>query len=112
MAIASRLRHTIVISRWTEGATTSPRGHREDTWEDDDETVRGWIQPRTSRELTTDDVQGVAVSDALGFVEIGASFTARDYLIESGRIFQVVGPPRDAGGRGRHLETDLRQVFP
>jgi head-tail adaptor len=112
MPIASRFRHSITIHRWTAGVSTTPRGNRADTWVPDEDPIRGWIQPRTSREIETDEHTGVAISDALGFLPITATVTARDRLEESSRIFAIVGPPRDAAGRGKHLELDLRQVTP
>lgn len=112
MPISSRFRHTITISRWTEGLETNASGHRVDSFVDDPDTVRGWIQPRASREIETDEHAGVAISDALAFVDIAAVITARDRLKEGTSTYQVVGPPRDAAGRGKHLEIDLRLVLP
>jgi hypothetical protein len=112
MGIASRFRHDIVVSRWTEGTTTDSRGHRDDAWVDDDEPIRGWIQPRASREVETDETAGTALSDAIAYVGPNEVITDRDYLKEGSRVFEVVGPPRDAGGRGKHFEIDLLQVIP
>lgn len=111
MPIASRFRHTITISRWTEGGSTSARGRRNDTWVDDTETTLGNIQGRSGRELT-DETGNIAVTDAIGFLAIDTVISARDRIKMGGSTYQVVGPPRDAGGRGRHLELDLRLVIP
>ena len=112
MAIASRFRHAITVSRWTQGASTNSSGHRDDRYVDDGSPIRGWIQPRESLEIETGEDDGVAISDAIGFLPITATVSARDRLKESGRTFAIVGPPRDGGGRGKHLELDLRQVLP
>lgn len=112
MAITSRFRHTIVIHRWTQGGATDSRGTRNDTWEVDEDTVLGWIQPRRSREIGTDEGAPLAISDHLGFLPATAVVSGRDILQESARLFAIVGPARDAGGRGRHLELDLRLVSP
>jgi len=112
MGIASRFRHDIAIHRWTTGGSTDSRGQRNDTWEPDATSVRGWIQPRSSREVETGGGAGPAVSDALGFVDIAAVITARDILQESAHLYEVVGTPRDAAARGKHLEIDLVEVTP
>jgi hypothetical protein len=115
MALADRFRHDILVHRWTVGAATDSRGARNDTYEPDAGTIRGWIQPRSGLargEAAVLEGAPVAVSDALGFLPITAVVSDRDILEESGRLFDVVGPVRDAAGRGRHLELDLRQVFP
>jgi hypothetical protein len=36
----------------------------------------------------------------------------RDRIIGDGLTYEVVGPPVDAGGRGRHLELELLLVVP
>lgn len=112
MAIASRFRHTIVIHRWTAGGATDSRGARNDTWEPEPTTVRGWVQPRRGREIGTDEGAAVAISDSMAFLDISAVVSPRDILQEGDRLFAIVGPARDAGGRGRHLELDLRLVSP
>lgn len=111
MAIAARFRHSITISRWTGGASTDARGHRNDGWVDDDAPTRGNIQRRSSRELA-DENGNLEVSDAIGFLALTETVTGRDRLKLAGSTYAIVGGPRDAGGRGRHLELDLRVVVP
>lgn len=112
MSIASRFRHDIVIHRWTAGGATDSRGHRDDTWVPVVPPVRGWIQPRASREIQAAETAGVAVSDHLAFVDIRAVITAKDILQESEHLYDVIGQPRDAAARGKHLEISLREVTP
>jgi hypothetical protein len=111
MAIASRLRHDVVIRRWTAGTTTTGRGHKDPTYVDD-AAIKGNIQRRSSREVSTGESGGVATSDAIGFLPIGTTVTQKDRLVESGSVYGIVGPARDAGGRGRHLELDLEVIVP
>ena len=115
MAIADRFRHDILVHRWTVGGATDSRGARNDTYVPTPPTIRGWIQPRSSLargEAAVLEGAPVAISDTIAFLPIDAVVNDRDMLEESARLFEVVGPVRDAGGRGRHLELDLRQVFP
>jgi hypothetical protein len=115
MPIASRLRHTLTISRWTDTGATDSGGHKVGTYIDDADTVMGNVQDRASREVPTGELEGVAVSNAIGFLPIRAATTslkAPDRLLKSGLVYQLVGLPRDAGGRGRHLEADLVRVTP
>lgn len=111
MPIASRLRHAITVNRWTQGGTTDSRGRRDDSWIDDPDPIPGNIQRRSSRELV-DENGDAAISDAIGFLAIDAAVSSRDRLKEGSSTYLIVGPPRDAGGRGRHLELDLRLVVP
>lgn len=112
MAIAHRFRHAITISRWTLGATTDPRGRRNDSWVDDGSAIAGNVQRRASREVPTGEAGTVAISNAIGFLPIGTVVNDRDRLKVGASTYAIVGPPRDAGGRGRHLELDLRVVVP
>jgi hypothetical protein len=115
MPIAARLRHTLTISRWTDTGSKDNGGHAIVSYVDDDDTVMGNVQDRASREVPTGELKDVAVSNAIGFLPIAAAATslkAPDRLKKEGLIYQLVGLPRDAGGRGRHLEADLVRITP
>ncbi len=43
---------------------------------------------------------------------IGTAIAKDDYVQVGDALYEVVGPARDAGGRGRHLELDLLLVAP
>jgi hypothetical protein len=115
MPIDARFRHTLTISRWTTTGSTDSGGHAVRAYVDDADTIAGNVQERAAREVTTGELEGVALSDAIGFLPIVSSTTslkAPDRLKKSGLVYQLVGLPRDAGGRGRHLEADLVRVTP
>lgn len=114
MSIAARFRHTFVIEKFTEGATTQ-RGHKVVSYPDQG-TIKGLAQERKggSSEVTAPD-QGervIAIADI--FLPLDAAVTARDRLRRSdtGVRYELVGPLRDAGGRGRHLQVEARRVTP
>jgi hypothetical protein len=111
MSIASRLRHSLVVSRFTVGATADERGHRSQTWTDQP-AVAGWLQEVSSHEVNAPEFGGVAISDAIVFLAIGTVLTARDRIVFGAASYEVLGTPRDAGGRGRHLEAALRRLTP
>lgn len=113
MAIAARLRHDVVIHRFTAGSEDEidGRGNRTDTWVPA-AAIPGLVQRRASREIRGADPDGVGVSDAKAFLPIGTGVDGHDYLEAEGSVYEVIGPARDAGGRGRHLELDLLLVVP
>lgn len=113
MAIAARFRHEIVISRFGESGTPNARGNLTRGYVADADPVMGNVQERKAREVPTGELDGVALSDAIGFLPITTATTslqAPDRLLRASLIYELVGLPRDAGGRGRHLEADLRRV--
>jgi hypothetical protein len=115
MAIAARFRHELTIARFTDTGRTDAGGHKLRGYVADEATVGGNLQERTSREVSTGELSGVALSDAIAFlpiVEATLSLKAPDRLLRNGLTYELVGLPRDAGGRGRHLEADLRRVTP
>ena len=115
MAIAARLRHVLTISRFTEGGTVNARGNRTASYVDDAETILGNLQERAAREVPTGELAGVAISDAIAFLPISSTTStlrAPDRLRKASIVYELLGLPRDAGGRGRHLEADLRRVSP
>jgi hypothetical protein len=110
MAIAARFRHSLLISRFTESGTANARGNQPKSYVDDAESIRGNLQERAAREVPTGELAGVALSDAIAFLPIGTTISARDRLKKGALVYELLGLPRDAGGRGRHLEADLRRV--
>lgn len=115
MAIAQRFRHVLTLSRLTTTGAADGRGHRTSGYVDDETSINGNVQERRSREVATGQTEGVAISDAIAFLPIAAATTSlrpADRLKRGAAIYQLVGLPRDAGGRGRHLEVDLRRVTP
>ena len=115
MAIAARFRHELVVEVYTPGTTTDARGHTSTTatWVDGP-AFHGLIQERKAREIPTGDLAGVAISDATAFVPIGTAVRSVDRIrrLDTGARYAILGEPRDAGARGRHLELDARRLTP
>ena len=115
MAITARFRHTLTISRFTESGTANARGNLVKGYVDDAATIRGNLQERAAKEVPSGELAGVALSDAIAFLPINATASALrapDRLTKADLVYELIGLPRDAGGRGRHLEADLRRVSP
>ena len=118
MAIAARLRHRVTISRWTPGAPDDV-GHKEPTYVDDPEPTPANLQEvslRGAREVTGPDLDQVAIVDAIVFLPITTAIDGRDRLKGvspawiAGKAWSIIGQPRDAGGRGRHIEIDAQRI--
>ena len=112
MSIAARFRHELVISRYTESGTANARGNLVAGYVDDASPIRGNLQERKAIEVPTGELAGVALSDAIAFLPIATVLSARDRLKKGALVYELLGLPRDAGGRGRQLEADLRRVTP
>jgi hypothetical protein len=115
VSIAARFRHSLTISRFTESGTANARGNLTTGYVDDAEPIMGNLQERKAREVPTGELAGVALSDAIAFLPISAATSnlrAPDRLKKALLVYELLGLPRDAGGRGRHLEADLRRVSP
>lgn len=115
MPIAARFRHTLTISRWTPSGSSDSGGHAIAGYVDDADTLKGNLQERAARKVPSGELEGVALSNAIVFLPIVASTTslkAPDRLKKDGLVYQIIGLPRDAGGRGRHFEADLVRVTP
>ena len=115
MAIAARFRHALTISRFVESGSANARGNLVKGYADDAAPIMGNLQERKAREVPTGELSGVALSDAIAFLPITAAtgtLLAPDRLKKGSLVYELVGIPRDAGGRGRHLEADLRRVSP
>jgi hypothetical protein len=115
MAITARFRHTLTISRFIENGTANARGNLVKGYVDDTATIKGNLQERAAREVPSGELAGVALSDAIAFLPISATTStlrAPDRLKLGALVYELLGLPRDAGGRGRHLEADLRRVSP
>lgn len=113
MAIVARFRHSLVLSRFTESGVANARGNLTRSYVDDAEPIMGNLQERKAQEVATGELAGVALSDAVAFLPIDAatsSLAAPDRIKLGALVYEVLGLPRDAGGRGRHLEADLRRV--
>lgn len=111
MAIASRFRHSLVIGRFTAGSTRDSAGHRADTFVPQ-AAIMGNLQDRASVEIVAPEFEGVSFSNAIGFLPIGTVLSPRDRITFGAAVYEVLGMPRDAGGKGRHLEVDLRTTKP
>jgi hypothetical protein len=115
MSIAARFLHSLTISRFGETGTANARGNLVAGYVDDAAPIMGNLQERKAREMSTGELAGVALSDAIAFLPIVSatqSLRAPDRLKKAGQTYELVGLPRDAGGRGRHFEADLRRVSP
>lgn len=109
MAIAARFRHTLVLRRTVRSGTPDARGHLVVTPEE--ATVAGNLQERQARDVGTGELAGLPVSDAIAFLPITIPFEP-DEIECSGIRYEALGSTRDAGGRGRHRELDLRRIRP
>ena len=112
MAIAARFRHELTISRVTESGSANARGNLVRGYVDDAATIKGNLQERAAKEVPSGELAGVALSDAIAFLPITTVLLAPDRLKLGALVYELLGLPRDAGGRGRHLEADLRRVTP
>jgi hypothetical protein len=115
VSIAGRFRHSLTITRFTESGIANARGNLTKGYVDDAEPIKGNLQERAAREVPTGELAGVAISNAIAFLPIKtatATLRAPDRLKMGGLVYELLGLPRDAGGRGRHLEADLRRVTP
>jgi hypothetical protein len=115
MSIATRFRHSLTISRFTESGTANARGNQPKSYVDDAEPIKGNLQERVARKVPTGELAGVAISDAIAFLPIRpatSTLRAPDRLKKASLVYELLGLPRDAGGRGRHFEADLRRVTP
>lgn len=110
MSITARFRHTLTISRFGESGTANARGNLVKGYVDDTATIKGNLQERAAKEVPTGELAGVALSDAIAFLPITTVLVAPDRLKLGALTYELIGLPRDAGGRGRHLEADLRRV--
>lgn len=109
MAIASRFRHTLILRRTTPSGAADARGHQAATIEA--ATIKGNLQERKARDVSGGELHGLAVSDAIAFLPLTIPFEPSE-IETSGIRYTALGTSRDAGGRGRHRELDLRRVRP
>lgn len=118
MGIEGRLRHRVRIGRWTPGALDRA-GHAEPTFVDDEDATPANVQERSLRgstEVNGPDLDQVAVIDAIVFLPMSTSIDGRDRITGvspawiAGKVWAIIGQPRDAGGRGRHIELDAQRI--
>ena len=111
MAITSRLRDSVTISRWVAGAADAwnrtGQSHVDDAFQ-----TKANVQVRRGRVVRGPDLDAVAISDALIFLPIGATIGTRDLIRHGGATYRCLAAPRNAGGRGRHLEIDAQRIVP
>lgn len=74
--------------------------------------VRCWVAPKRSGEDTVRaDRQSI---DQVGWFPAGTDITGSDRVVVRGKVFEVVGPPRDwvhpRSGEVAYVEADLRSV--
>jgi hypothetical protein len=112
VSIAARFRHSLTISRYALSGTPNARGNQARSYVDDDLPIRGNLQERAAREVPTGELAAVAISNAIVFLPLDTNITASDRIKLGALVYEVLGLSRDAGGRGRHLEADLRRVTP
>lgn len=109
MAIAARFRDTLILRRSVRSGPRDARGHQVATIEE--ATLAGNLQERAARDVRTGELAGLAVSDAIAFLPVSIPFEPDE--IETGGIrYETLGSSRNAGGRGRHRELDLRRIRP
>jgi hypothetical protein len=109
MPIASRFRHELTLRRTTPSGAADARGHQAPTTEE--AALRGNLQERRAREVPSGEIAGVAISDAIAFLPLAIPFEPGEIEL-AGVRYEALGTSRDAGGRGRHRELDLRRIRP
>jgi len=113
MSISSRYRHQLAIHRNVQtvvGGIPQVDDYNQPVYTDTTvATVPGLIQPRRASE-TPNVEAGAAVLTDVAFLD-PTDITSRDWLVVDGLRYDLVGPPRNAGGVDHHLELDLRQVL-
>lgn len=110
MAIASRFRHELVISRRQNGETND-RGDATVTFQAQS-PIAGLIQEHAGTEIRGSEPALTGRTEAWLYVPIGTEVAIRDRVTHGDRVYELVSEPRDAAGRGRHLEADLLLVTP
>lgn len=108
MGITARFRHSLVIGRWTASAVDSA-GHKVVSFVAQP-AIMGNLQETDGHEVVAPEFGDAVISNAIAFLPIGAVLYARDRITFGPAVYEVLGAPRDAGGRGRHLEVNLRTV--
>jgi len=113
MGIEARFNHELVVHRLVPGTTANGRGDRIDTYEPGDPfmgNVQQAVRGAPAAEIRGREPAKVGVASAIGFLPIDTAITGADYLQHGDRLYEVIGPPSDAGGRGKHLEAELLLV--
>ena len=107
MPIAARFRHTLVLRRSVVSGAADGRGHQARTTEE--ATLAGNLQERRARDVAQGELAGLPISDAIAFLPMAIPFEPDEIELEGVR-YEALGSSRNAGGRGRHRELDLRRV--
>lgn len=107
MALAGRLRHTLVIERPTLTEDRSDRDPPSTSWADV-ATVKGWLQPLTLQEQSQLSGAGSVTASHRLYVlptDVRESDVIR-LVPDDGRRYEVVAVI-DAAGKGQHYQVDL-----
>lgn len=74
-------------------------------------TVPGYIGKPSSKQVVAMGQRGVQVDGRL-YAPVEAGVKPFDVITDTqGRMWQVVSDPRDAAGRGHHIEADLKRML-
>ena len=110
MSFASRLVHTLThVSTPRDTGDLDDRGYPIPGTATET-SIRGLVQPRTSREIAELSSAGAEVSDHVIFLP-RMTVSPADYFLYDGDRYHVAGGIRDFNfGRSPHLEVDVRKV--
>lgn len=111
MSFAALLNERVVIERVTPGA--------EDEWGNPAlewatlATVDGSVQPKSATEVALQSQGGAEITTHVIYLlptDITGADRVRLEADAEGPYYQLTGKPRDAAGRGHHLECDAREI--
>jgi SPP1 family predicted phage head-tail adaptor len=111
MTFASLLRQQLVIER-ASGSSLDGYGQPIRTW-GTLATVAGSVQPKSATEAALVNQEGAASTTHVIYLlptDITAADRVRLASQTTGPYYQLTGTPRDAAGRGHHLECDAVEV--
>ena len=76
----------------------------------DPRTVSGYIGKPSSKQVVAMGQRGIQVDGKL-YAPVDAGVEPYDVITDTqGRTWQVVSEPRDAAGRGHHIEADVKRL--
>ncbi|REK40878.1 MAG: hypothetical protein DWQ20_00690 [Actinobacteria bacterium] len=109
MSFRSLLNQTATIKRRSATQSTSSGGAKYPVTTVCDAPCR--IQMDSSSEASIGG-RASATAQGTGYFLFGADIRSGDYIEAGGLAYEVVGPPRNAGGHNHHLEVTLTEARP
>ena len=100
--------HSLVIERATAGALDD-YGQPSQTWATSS-TVRGLVQPKSSREKAQANQAGAVLSEFSIYVPLATDLHAADRVVYDGATYQIDGIEQRAYGGLAHQKADASRV--